>query len=157
MLRSLVGLVPENTDNTVAHPRGLVLTLSLIIAMTLAETFLSYLTGMGLTITSVKELLISNGLNVLFFCALVSIAKNMGGIEVGRFFFSRFPQTGEVLRWGSLGVILSIPSFAHAGELPTYFGYEGYVTFTLLSILRSAILMPFIEETLFRGIWRLRQ
>ncbi len=144
--------IPDHTNSTIAHPRGLVLTLSLIVVLILTETLLSYLTGIGLTITSVKELLISNGLYILLFCLLVSTVQNFGGIEVGRLFFARLPQTQEVVKWGSLGVITSVPAFTHATGLPTYFEHDGYVTFTLLAILRSAVLIACIEETLFRGI-----
>ena len=88
--------VPQHTDKTISHPRGLLLTLSLMISLKIAETLLSYATGIGLTITSVKELLISNGLSVLLFSALLSAVKNVGRVEVGSHFFGRFPKAGDI-------------------------------------------------------------
>lgn len=132
--------------------RGLILTVALFVLLRLSEIVLSYMAGVGLAITTPRELAIGIGLNSLVLCLLVGTIKALGKVDIGRLFWGWPPQAGESLKWACIGVILSIPGFIHASGLPTYFGHEGYVTFCVLNVVRLAVLLPCIEETLFRGV-----
>ena len=110
------------------------------------------MTGVGLTITTVSELVTSNLLDLLLLSLLLVALHKMGPVDVARLLWSRCPYASEIILWGSLGIVLGIPGFILAVEVPTYFGHEGYLTFVLLEVVHSAILTPCIEETLFRGL-----
>ena len=110
------------------------------------------MTGIGLTLSTARELAIGNGLDVVLFCLMLLGLKEAGGVDIRRLFFGRLPNLRESSKWGSLGIAFSVPDFVHATSVPTYFGYEGYVTFVLLHMSHLTIAMPCIEETLFRGV-----
>ena len=144
--------VSAQTEPLIDHPRGLLLTLCLFAFLRVSEIALNYMAGIGLTLTTARELAVGNGLDILQFCLLLLVLKEGAGIDVGRLFLERLPSLQEGLKWGSVGIGLSIPSFVHASSLPTYFGYEGYVTFVFLHVAHLTTAMPCIEETLFRGL-----
>ena len=139
-------------ETLVDHPRGLLLTISLFVSLRLGEITLIFMTGTGRTLTSARELAIGTGLDVALFCLLLLGLTRLGDVDIRRLFFGRLPNLWEGVKWGSVGIVCSIPGFIHATSVPTYFGYEGYVTFVFLHIAQVTIAMPCIEETLFRGV-----
>lgn len=136
----------------VGHPRGLVLTVVAIVILILGEISLSYMTGIGIVVTTARELAISNGINILLFGLLLVLLKELGKVNLGSLFFSQLPHLRDALLWVSVAVVLHVPGFVVDNRLPTYFGYEGYVTFELLHAFRATIVAPLVEETLFRGV-----
>ena len=140
------------TESRIEHVRGLVLTLLLFVSLRVGEIVLNAMAGIGLTLTTPREVAISCGLDMLLFCFVLVSMKEVGKIAVGNLFWQRLPRLGEGVRWGLAGVFLSVPGFFKDLELPTYFGHEGYVIFALLEAARATVLIPLLEETLFRGI-----
>ena len=139
-------------DPLVDHPRGLVLTLCLFVTLRLGEIALNSMSGIGLSLTTVREVAISNTLDILLFCLLLLVLKEVGHIDLKKLLLERLPRIGESLKFGLLGFVLSIRGLAQATGLPTYFGHDGYVAFVLLDALNLSLILPLIEETLFRGV-----
>ena len=142
---------PKNAD--IRLGRGLTLTFGLLVLLRLWEICLAYVTGIGFSIHSVGPMVIRVCIDLSkLFLVYISV-RIWCQITFRDLLFFHPPTWIQILKWGLIGILLNILDSLPEMRYASYFIYPTFAPFLTLRFISSVVIVPLIEEILFRGIF----